>query len=432
MEAERRAALAQMLEAQAYEPLNVNQAAPIAPSQGLAKILKSYVGAYQRKKAEEAEEKAKGEEIETASQIMGRLTGRELPEFEPDEEKRAANQAAEAQRIADMRAETEASIARQRETGQLEEITLPASLRYIRDPEEALRLADTPAGQAALKNRPVMAARLAELLKTPTEAEYATTPQFDAEGRAYVINKAGNVKYLEDVTAAKERPTLTELGKLIRERDALPPDSPLRASYDARIAKESERAGPLVVNYGAPVAGVDEQGNPIFFQPSKTGEEISVIAGARPAPKGMNESQSKAAGFADRVAESSPILDSGPVGLEATFLAGMPGGIGNFALTPQQQTFLQAERNFINAVLRRESGAVISPEEFTNARQQYIPQPGDGPEVLEQKRRNRQTVQRSFVRDAGPSYQPVIDLPPRRAATGSSVMDAADAILGGG
>jgi hypothetical protein len=92
----------------------------------------------------------------------------------------------------------------------------------------------------------------------------------------------------------------------------------------------------------------------------------------------------------------------------------MPGGIGNFALTPEQQTFLQAERNFINSVLRRESGAVISDEEFANARLQYIPQPGDSPQVLEQKRRNRETVKRSFSRDAGPSYQPVIDLPPRR------------------
>jgi hypothetical protein len=171
LEAERRAALAQMLEAQAYQPLDVRQPAPIAPSQGLAKILKSYMGAYERKKAEEAEEKAKGEEIETAEQIMGRLTGREIPEFEPDEAKRAEQEAARAKEIADMRAETEASIARQRETGQLEEITLPASLRYIRDPEEALRLADTPAGQAAMASRPLMAARLAQLLEKPEKAK---------------------------------------------------------------------------------------------------------------------------------------------------------------------------------------------------------------------------------------------------------------------
>ena len=49
----------------------------------------------------------------------------------------------------------------------------------------------------------------------------------------------------------------------------------------------------------------------------------------------------------------------------------------------------QAERNFVNAVLRRESGAAISPTEFQNAEQQYFPRVGDSPEVIEQKRINR-------------------------------------------
>lgn len=125
----------------------------------------------------------------------------------------------------------------------------------------------------------------------------------------------------------------------------------------------------------------------------------------------MNVDQAKAAGFADRIAEAAPLLDTAPPSVGASLLSEVPGG--NFALKPSQQSFFQAERNFINAVLRRESGAVISDVEFANARKQYIPQPGDSPQVLEQKRRNRETVQRSFARDAGPSYQPVIDLPPR-------------------
>jgi len=242
LEAERRAALAQMLEAQAYQPLDVRQPAPIAPSQGLAKVLKSYLGAYEKRKAREAEEKAKGEEQETAEQIMGRLMGRELPEFEPDEEKRAANEAAEAERIAGIRADIEPSIARQRETGQLEEV-MPTA-RYIRDPEGALALADTPAGQAALKNRPVMAAKLAELLKTP---EKPTTKTMEVGGQ--LVNVTDGVA--TPVTTSAGTPftvpaTPTELRRLIAERDALPPDSPLRPTYDARIKKESE-GGPSTV-----------------------------------------------------------------------------------------------------------------------------------------------------------------------------------------
>jgi hypothetical protein len=56
----------------------------------------------------------------------------------------------------------------------------------------------------------------------------------------------------------------------------------------------------------------------------------------------------------------------------------------------QQQE--QAERNFINATLRKESGATISPTEFDNAQKQYLPQPGDSETVLEQKRQNRITA----------------------------------------
>ena len=50
----------------------------------------------------------------------------------------------------------------------------------------------------------------------------------------------------------------------------------------------------------------------------------------------------------------------------------------------------QAQRDFINAVLRRESGAAIAPSEFENARLQYFPQPGDTAEVVKQKQKNRE------------------------------------------
>lgn len=50
----------------------------------------------------------------------------------------------------------------------------------------------------------------------------------------------------------------------------------------------------------------------------------------------------------------------------------------------------QAQRDFINATLRRESGAAIAPSEFENAQLQYFPQPGDTAEVVKQKQRNRE------------------------------------------
>lgn len=62
----------------------------------------------------------------------------------------------------------------------------------------------------------------------------------------------------------------------------------------------------------------------------------------------------------------------------------------------------QAERNFVNAILRRESGAAISKDEFANAEQQYFPRAGDTPEVVAQKRQNMQQVVVALKAEAGP------------------------------
>jgi len=75
--------------------------------------------------------------------------------------------------------------------------------------------------------------------------------------------------------------------------------------------------------------------------------------------------------------------------------------VGNFLRSEDAQKYDQAKRNFINAQLRRESGAVISPPEFENAEQQYFPQPGDGKEVIEQKRKNRDDAIRGLEIGSG-------------------------------
>ena len=88
----------------------------------------------------------------------------------------------------------------------------------------------------------------------------------------------------------------------------------------------------------------------------------------------------------------------------AAFLANAP--MGNYLQTPEYQQFEQARREFINAVLRRESGASISPQEFENANRQYFPVPGDSPQVIEQKRRARDQAMANMVQAAGPGYKP--------------------------
>jgi len=119
------------------------------------------------------------------------------------------------------------------------------------------------------------------------------------------------------------------------------------------------------------------------------------------------EAQSKAGGYAQRMIESQQIIDQ----IGDKFIAPenyLYQYAPNVFKSADRQKFEQAQRNFINAVLRRESGAVISPDEFDNARQQYFPQPGDTKEVLEQKRQNRITSTNSLLAESGTEQIPYI------------------------
>lgn len=62
----------------------------------------------------------------------------------------------------------------------------------------------------------------------------------------------------------------------------------------------------------------------------------------------------------------------------------------NYLQDPAYQKARTAGDAWIINVLRRESGATISPSEFDDNRRTYLPQPGDGPEQIEYKRRLRE------------------------------------------
>jgi len=129
----------------------------------------------------------------------------------------------------------------------------------------------------------------------------------------------------------------------------------------------------------------------------------------------LNVDQAKNAGFYKRAAPSNEIItkleDQGTSGWNKT-MGMVPGGFGNYGLGEDAQKYQQAKRDFVNAILRRESGAVISDSEFANADQQYFPQPGDGPKVIEQKRANRENALAGLRIGAGQSEEvPTIPAP---------------------
>jgi hypothetical protein len=72
--------------------------------------------------------------------------------------------------------------------------------------------------------------------------------------------------------------------------------------------------------------------------------------------------------------------------------------------TQEVKSYLQAQENFISAVLRKESGAAISDEEYIREANKYFPQPGDGETVINQKRLSRENATASLLKASKGGY----------------------------
>ena len=128
----------------------------------------------------------------------------------------------------------------------------------------------------------------------------------------------------------------------------------------------------------------------------------------------LTEGEANAAGFADRLQRANTVLvqPSGSEG-EALDLQGLRSGQqaltwlpgGNLVMAPEFQLYEQSKRDFINAVLRKESGAAINKSEFESADKQYFPQPGDNMDVVEAKRKSRDIALDAMARSAGVQYR---------------------------
>lgn len=134
-------------------------------------------------------------------------------------------------------------------------------------------------------------------------------------------------------------------------------------------------------------------------------------------PDNFTQETKQAADYANRLEQANAILEKIPQAQSAggSFVAGLGDKFG-INLRPEEfQLQDQAKRSFINATLRRESGATISPQEFENANLQYFPMPGDTEAVLRQKAENRKLVIQGMISQAGRAYQPLQPTQPQPA-----------------
>lgn len=136
---------------------------------------------------------------------------------------------------------------------------------------------------------------------------------------------------------------------------------------------------------------LDTNGKPMISKPSL-------------ADKPLNESQGNSLMYGKRMQTANKILEN----LESTNGTwDIKGGDVLARINPKGgsedfKKYEQAKRNFINAILRKESGAAIGQDEFDSADKQYFPQIGDNEAVIKQKAANRRQVTSTMLSNVGP------------------------------
>lgn|SRR3990167_7396022 len=146
---------------------------------------------------------------------------------------------------------------------------------------------------------------------------------------------------------------------------------------------------------------------PQYFLDPTTGKTTQVKPGTKALPvtpeKLPTEGERLTRGFADRAQQADDELKtlmSG--GYDPSALFSSRGEyVPNFLKSEKDQQAEQSMRNFVSAVLRKESGAAIPPAELATETIKYFPMRGDKPAVIAQKERTRAQAIRNLAAGSG-------------------------------
>ena len=94
--------------------------------------------------------------------------------------------------------------------------------------------------------------------------------------------------------------------------------------------------------------------------------------------------------------------------------------VGNYGTSNEFQKASQAGKEFLQAILRKDTGAAITEDEMTQYGKTYLPEPGDGADVLAQKMQSRRRALEALK--AGMSPQAILAQEKALAASGAQPM----------
>jgi len=220
----------------------------------------------------------------------------------------------------------------------------------------------------------------------------------------------------------------TERGIAVNARRGISqPISTLMTPVSGGGAPAVQSGVPMVAPTGVPT-GVPGQRQAPAGQPV-AGPSVLGPRPAATAEKPLTESQGNATAYGLRMKEAEAILEDlakqgvlrGAIVEGVPFVGGaagkvLPGSLGG--TSQQEQQVNQAKSNFITAVLRKESGAVISDSEFAREDNKYFPQVNDGPAVIKQKANARKLAIEAMKFQAGPGAKEIDKYVPN-AGTGT-------------
>lgn len=251
-------------------------------------------------------------------------------------------------------------------------------------------------------------------------------PKFDSgitwvngpDGRPMAVRTAddGSMKQIDGV-APREKMELANLGgkDVAYNPFGLQAGQTFQRTMTPDGAAADRRAGERLnfdkSQVGKPVFNAEAGGWILPPSADNPGGKLMPVAGI--AGKAPTEFQGKSAAYGLRATEANKTIGAlegqySPAGVNAKNALGSVWGVGgmlssgaNAMLSDSSQLADQAQRDFINAILRQESGASIGASEFDNAAKQYFSQPGDSEPVKAQKARNRALAIQGLQANAG-------------------------------
>jgi hypothetical protein len=164
-----------------------------------------------------------------------------------------------------------------------------------------------------------------------------------------------------------------------------------------------DRQQPAPMPQQAPPAGFDAElrGGGFVDRMGGGSAEDQLNSGIRyPTDDSLTEGESKTIGYYRRALAANNELMSPDMETALTQwddqLAGRFGALGRMYQDGNYQVANRAAEEFLAAVLRKDTGAAITNQEFDMYGPMYLPQPGDKPELLEAKRRARENALRAM------------------------------------